>query len=58
QRGGKWAGRDVNWAGIERRILYHSLSHHLKCSPSSSSFPASGSILPPSPSPGIPTVPT
>ncbi|MCI54985.1 hypothetical protein A2U01_0076235, partial [Trifolium medium] len=49
--------RDVNGAGIERMILYHSLPHHIKCSPSPSSFPASGSILPPSPSLQIPTVP-
>ncbi|MCH82154.1 hypothetical protein A2U01_0002952, partial [Trifolium medium] len=48
--------RDVNRAGIERRVLYHSLSHHLKYSPSPSPFPASGSILPSSTSLRIPTV--
>ncbi|KAK2410929.1 hypothetical protein QL285_046262 [Trifolium repens] len=48
--------RDVNGAGIDRRILYHPLPHHLKYSPSPFPFPASGRILPLSPSPRIHTV--
>ncbi|MCI48376.1 hypothetical protein A2U01_0069619, partial [Trifolium medium] len=45
---------DVNGVRIEQKVIYHSLSRHLKCS--SSSFPASGSILPSSASPRIPTI--
>jgi hypothetical protein len=48
--------RDVNGARIDRRILYHPLPRHLKYSTSPSPFPASGRILPSSPSPRIPTV--
>jgi hypothetical protein len=36
---------DVNGMGIDRRILYHLLPHHLKYSPSSSLFPASGEFF-------------
>jgi hypothetical protein len=49
--------RDVNGARIDRMILYHPLPRHLKYSLTPSSFPASGRILPSSPSPRIPTVP-